>query len=429
MEIPKELQDLSKRNLIRIIISQGEKIEELERRLLAYENAHMPPSQQRKYPKRETTGNKIGAPKGHEGITRPIPKPNRFERLELKECPHCKKQLGRPRSIEKKIIEDIPEPQPLIITEFTIFHYFCAHCNAEIIPSHPGLPDEGRLGPNLQAEITLMKYEDRLPHRKIVQTLNRQHGIQLTPATILDVTRRVSDKLQLVYEAIKKEVKKSKQVVADETGLKVQGKTFWLWVFVSLTSVLFLIRKSRGQDPIREALGTYYGKLTCDGWQAYAKCVKLIQRCWAHLLREAKWYSEEYEGQARIVYEGLCKLFKQIKYSLDKPRELREKLYKNCIQKMQFWINACKAQKALRKFAEKLENGLEHWFTCILHPEIDMTSNKAERALREPVVQRKISSLWNEKGIMIKETIMSVLATWDLRNLNTFSMLRQTLSS
>ncbi|MBI2507516.1 IS66 family transposase, partial [Candidatus Woesearchaeota archaeon] len=69
------------------------------------------------------------------------------------------------------------------------------------------------------------------------------------------------------------------------------------------------------------------------------------------------------------------------------------------------------------------------WFTCLLHPEIDMTSNKAERALREPVVQRKISSLWNEKGIRIKETIMSVLSTWNLRGLNTYSMLRQTLSS
>ena len=96
---------------------------------------------------------------------------------------------------------------------------------------------------------------------------------------------------------------------------------------------------------------------------------------------------------------------------------------------MQFIISACKANKDLRKFAEKLENGLEHWFTCLLHPEIDMTSNKAERALREPVIQRKISSLWNEKGIRIKETIMSVLATWNLRGLNTYSMLRQTLSS
>ena len=44
-------------------------------------------------------------------------------------------------------------------------------------------------------------------------------------------------------------------------------------------------------------------------------------------------------------------------------------------------------------------------------------------------VQRKISGLWNEKSIRIKETIMSCLATWRLRGLNTFSMLRQILSS
>ena len=74
-----------------------------------------------------------------------------------------------------------------------------------------------------------MKYEDRLPYRKITNTLNRQYGLQLTPSTILDVTRRVADKLQGVYEAIKEEVKTSRQVVADETGLKVQGKNFWLW--------------------------------------------------------------------------------------------------------------------------------------------------------------------------------------------------------
>ncbi len=422
METPNELKDLSREELIEIIL-------ELQKRLLVYENAHTPPSQQRKYPKRESSNNKIGAPEGHEGTTRAAQEPNKFEALKLDFCPDCKRQLGRPRSVHKKIIEDIQEPQPLTITQFTIPHYFCNYCNAEVIPSHPGLPDEGRFGYNLQAQIALMKYEDRLPHRKIAKTLNRQYGLQITPATILDITRRVADKLQSAYEAIKEEVKNSKQLVADETGLKVRGKTFWLWAFISLTSVLFLIRKSRGQSPIREALGNYDGKITCDGWASYTKVVKTIQRCWAHLLREAKWYAEKYEGQARIVHEWLCRLFRQIKDSLDKPREFREKIYKNCIVKMQFFIASCKVHKELRKFAEKLENGLNYWFTCLLHPEIDMTSNKAERILREPVVQRKISSLWNEKGVMIKETIMSVLATWNLRGLNTNSMLRETLSS
>ena len=432
METPKEICENCKplfEELQKRIIQLEQKNRELEKRLLAYENAHTPPSQQRKYPEREKSGRGIGALKGHEGATRPTPEPNKFEELKLDSCPNCNKRLGRPRSIQKKIIEDIPELQPLIITQFTIPHYFCAHCNAEVIPSHPDLPSEGKFGPNLQAEITLMKYEDRLPHKKIADALNRRYGLSLVPATVLDITRRVSDKLQAVYEAIKEEVKTSKQVVADETGLKVQGKNFWLWTFVSLTSTLFLIRKSRGQEPIKEALGKYKGIVTCDGWTSYDKVVKIIQRCWAHILRESKWYAEKYEEQAEIVYKGLCKLYKQAKSSLGKSQRLRENLYKNCIQKMQFFIASCKVHKGLRRFAKKLENGLEQWFTCILHPEIDMTSNKAERALREPVVQRKISSLWNEKGIMIKETIMSVLATWNLRGLNTYSMLRKTLSS
>lgn len=424
METPKELNDLSKEELIKIIL-------DLQKRLLAYENAHTPPSQQRKYPKRESSGNQVGAPKGHEGTTRPTPEPNKFEELKFDSCPNCNKRLGRPRSIKKRIIEDIPDLLPLIITEFTIPHYFCNHCNAEVIPSHPGLPDEGRFGPNLQTEITLMKYEDRLPHRKIASTLNRKYGLNLAPATILDITRRAANKLQGAYDEIKKEVKNSIQVNADETGQKVQGKQYWNWVFVALNNVLFVIRKSRGQKVVREILGEdYNGIVNCDGWTPYNKVIKAIQRCWAHLLREAKWYAEEYKGQAELLYKALCRMFKKInRIASGTIHGARTRTYIKCIREMKSWIMTCKAYRELRKFAAKIENGLEHWFTCVLHPEVEPTNNKAERALREIVIQRKISSLWNEKGIMIKETIMSVLATWNLRGLNTYSMLRQTLSS
>ena len=230
-------------------------VDELERRLLQYENAHTPPSQQRKYPGRKLSSGKIGAPIGHEGKTRETPEPNRFRELKLKSCPDCGKRLGRPRSIQKKVIEDIPDPQPLKITQFTIPHYFCNNCNKEIIPRDPELPEEGRFGPNLQAEITLMKNEDRLPHRKIADILDRRYGLNLAPSILLDITRRVADKLQRTYEDIKQQVKESLQANGDETGIKVKGKQFWTWVFVTLTVVLFLIRPNRGQKTIKEALG------------------------------------------------------------------------------------------------------------------------------------------------------------------------------
>ena len=86
-------------------------------------------------------------------------------------------------------------------------------------------------------------------------------------------------------------------------------------------------------------------------------------------------------------------------------------------------------QRKLKK-PTLIENGLEQWFTCVLQPEIEPTNNRAERELREFVVQRKIfGSLRSEKGMVITETIMSVLATWRIRELNTYSMLRTTLSS
>jgi hypothetical protein len=106
MEIPPEICEKC-RPFFEVILK---KIEELE---LKYENSNVPPSQNnRRYPQREKSNKPIGAPNGHEGTTRPLAKPNRFVKLKLTKCPDCNKNLGRPVSIQTKIIEDIPDPQP-----------------------------------------------------------------------------------------------------------------------------------------------------------------------------------------------------------------------------------------------------------------------------------------------------------------------------
>jgi len=50
------------------------------------------------------------------------------------------------------------------------------------------------------------------------------------------------------------------------------------------------------------------------------------------------------------------------------------------MNEMEYIIGRCNAYTELRDLATKLNNGLEHWFTCVLHPEIEPTNNKAERA-------------------------------------------------
>lgn len=408
-------------------------ITELKCRLLAYENAHTPPSKnKRHYPKQEPTGNPVGAPQGHPGTTRPTPEPQKTVEVTQEFCQQCFHPLGKPTKIMKRIIEDIPEPQPVRITQYNIHTYICSKCTTVNIPSHPDLPTEGRFGKNLLTQVALLKCEDRLPLQKIADHLNRQYCLVITASAVLDILERVTGSCEPMYARIREQVQQASNVYGDETGQKVQGKQWWTWVFVTLTHVLFLIRKSRGQKPIEEVLGDEYsGILNCDGWKSYPQKVKRIQRCWAHLLREAKWLAEKEEGQARLLYQQLCELFEKIKQLRGAvlAQQEREQQYQLLIKAMRRLIDRTKAYTTLRKFAIKIENGLEYWFTCVLYPEAEPTNNKAERALREIVVQRKITgTLRNERGTHIMEVLMSCIQTWKLQGLNTSTMLRQCLS-
>ena len=88
------------------------------------------------------------------------------------------------------------------------------------------------------------------------------------------------------------------------------------------------------------------------------------------------------------------------------------------------------ASEKVRKLIGKISNGFEYWFTFVIKPGIEPTNNRAERAIREHVVQRKIiGTLRNRKGTTIHERLMTVLATWSQQGLDNLQMLRLKLSS
>ena len=146
------------------------KIKELEARLAQYENAHTPPSlrrgRNRKKDQDKNDKGKPGQKVGHKGSTRPYATPDRQVEVTMDRCPDCGTDLGAPFRIDSKIIEEIPEPQPIIVTEYKIAHYRCPCCRKEVAAKDPGCPHEGKFGNNVIVQATLLKYEDRLPHRK-----------------------------------------------------------------------------------------------------------------------------------------------------------------------------------------------------------------------------------------------------------------------
>jgi len=410
-------------------------IAELRVRLKLYENPNTPPSL-RRYPSRVRSGSSgrrfPGRPSGHPGKTRPLPKPDVVVAPEQKdECERCGAPLGEPSYVSHRVVEEISNPSPRHVIDFLEFEWRCEACGTYAVSRHPDCPPDGRFGKNLLVQTTLMKYEDRLPLQKIVEGLERQYGLSTTPATVLDMTRRVADWLRPEYEAIRERIRRSSVVYTDETGEKVDGENYWLWCFATDTDTLTVIRKSRGKKVLREILGEDFGGvIVCDGLRSYSNYTRRIQRCWAHLLREAKCLAEQTD-EAKPLSEALHRLYSRFK---DPPKDRSspdevKRLVKAGKRVMMYWATRPYKPDEVRRFAGKIRNGIDHWFTFLATPGVEPTNNRAERALREHVVQRKIIGTFrNGKGTRIHETIMTMLATWKQQGLNPSNALAEILT-
>ncbi len=175
----------------------------------------------------------------------------------------------------------------------------------------------------------------------------------------------------------------------------------------------------------------FKGIIVCDGWKPYARFTNRIQRCWAHLLRESKETAEKYE-EAIPLHNMLKELYEILTEALenDPPPKVRKNLRKLAQKALRHWIGKEYSIEEVRKFIGKIKNGFDYWFTFIINPGVEPTNNRAERALRPHVVLRKIfGTLRNEKGTSIHERIMTTLATWGQRGLNSLQMLTEKLAS
>lgn len=423
-------KDKSKEEILDEMYKKYVELEKLKRKLRKYENPHTPPSKDERKARTNfvsKTGLPVGKQTGYKGGTREEKKPQFFVNMFEGKCKKCGK-VRRPKRILKKVIEEIPEPQPIHVTHYAWGYYECpcGHC-WESKPEE--VPDKGIIGKNAQAHITLLRFDDRLPLRKTVEAILRQQGIQLTSKAVYDITKRVADKTTIEYNRINSRIRNSKHLNIDETKIKVQNVWYYLWVFRSQKYVFFVIRRERNRNVLDEILGhNYTGSITCDGLSAYEEYTKYLQRCWAHIIRETREYAEKYDD-AKPMHKWMKDLFEKVcSVTIRTPVKIRETVYEKCNKEMEQLIQIYSSYQHLREIITKIKNGSPYWFTRILHPRIEPTNNNAERPLREPVVLKKIiGTLRNEDGARIFSVIMTLLATWKLQNKNKFIELRALL--
>jgi len=422
------------------IEEQQERIEELETRLRKYENPHTPPSKRRSGTDESPTsqddedddirtdGGTPGRKDGHDPEWRSTADPDEEVEVTCGCCPECGQHFDESVGVSPRLVEEIPDPQPPEITQYNRHCYQCDSCGTETVATHPDCPDEGQFGVNVIAQSALSRYDYRLPYRKIADRFEQLHGLELSGASAWHATERAARAGRCEYEQIRHQIQQADVVHIDETGIKRDGEQAWIWTFTTENHTLYAVRESRGSDVPAEVLGEdFAGTVICDGWTAYPAFSDDLQRCWAHILREAEDAAEK-QPEGKPIYDSLKQLYVALQTRLESDLTIRERaeLQRVARRELESLIERSVPDGPVATLIRKIEGGLDHWLTFVGEPAVSPTNNAAENALREPVVLRKlIGTLRNDRGMFVHETVLSLLATWRQQGRNPYDELKR----
>ena len=406
-----------------------------------YEGPHTPPSKEQSDQEESsssdddeddeqprTDGGTPGRKPGHDAEWRSAPDPDEEVEVTCDCCPDCGEVFDESAGVSPRLVEEIPDPQPPEVTQYNRHHYECHSCGSETVASHPDCPDEGQFGVNVVAQAALSRYDHRLPYRKIADRFEQLHGLELSGASAWHATERAARAGRYEYERIRQHIQEAEVVHVDETGIKRDGEQAWIWTFRTENHTLYAVRESRGSDVPKEVLGEdFTGTVVCDGWTAYPAFSDNLQRCWAHILREAKDAADQQE-EGEPIYRALTQVYVALQIRLESDLTVRERaeLQRVARREIESLIERSVPDGPVATLLRKIEGGLDHWLTFVGEPAVSPTNNAAENALREPVVLRKIiGTLRNDRGMFVHETILSLLATWSQQGHNPYDELKR----
>ena len=265
-------------------------------------------------PERKAKSHKLGRPKGHEGVSRPLPDHVDKEishRLDC--CPDCGNKLGKKLEQRTRHVEDIIPQQNYNVTKHNIPRHWCSNCKKIVEPKPKGVIPNFRFGLNLILLVCFQHFGLALTNNKIQLELETYFGIKVSLGEISQIITKTGEMFGPKFEELKQRIRKTTVHHEDETGWRKKGKNHWLWAFISEEIALFKIAKSRGHKVPKRIIGKdYEGTVTSDRHSAYnvleenTKCNQ--QKCWVHILRNSKKLAKAH-NEGKYIHKKLKTIF------------------------------------------------------------------------------------------------------------------------
>lgn len=358
--------------------------------------------------------------------------------IPLRDCPECGKNLtNRPGSTKTgRMVEDIDPPQAKTNVWKEIEETkWCPKCKKMVCSKTERALPGSDIGLNATIEMAYLWVMSALSMPKIQALSKAFKALTLSTAGISRMMIRLSRLLQPVYDEILADVKQGTHIWADETGWRVKGKLWWLWIFANQRSAFYWAEQCRGGPVVERILGPiFWGVLIVDGWQAYNRVTCPKQTCMAHIFRKIRAFIDAYPTYRSIMafYLKLRRIIKNGEKLQQARGAMNESVFQRRLTTLHCRLDELLTWKnpnaVLTDIINKVRRQRQHILTFVEHEGTSSHNNYGEYIIKKGVLKRKVSGgSMSAQGARAYACIQSIAMTCQLRNLSFHRFLRASL--
>ena len=442
---PTPYDDLSREQLIELVVERDATIAALNARVAALEeqvrrllerlgapptpdNAGIPPSQGKKANRPDRAPQPKPPRRGfHRRALHPNPDAVVDRRPER--CRHCGGAALTQVGVESYDHHELVA-KPVLVTRVNLGVCACACCGRRTTAESPaGM--EGLVGGRLRAFTVLLRHYSDVPYTRLRTMLDEVFGLRLSQGDLVSMIDDAAVDMVPAVADIRESIRAAPVVMSDETGLRVDGRNGWAWVFRTSWDILFLVDRRRAKAVVEELMAGHRPEAwVSDRGPAQGGHAAERQACLAHLVRDCR--KAEQLGDAAFAPVLKAVLATILRCDARKTGWAASTLALR-LGAIERRLDAVTAIEAGHREGEKLRRWVKahraELTLCLRRRDVPATNNASERAIRPFVTARKVFGCARSKdGADAMATIRSVLTTARTRGLQAMDALATALA-
>lgn len=324
--------------------------------------------------------------------------------------------------------------------------YRCT-CQAKIVtaPAPPRVIPGGRYSMDFIIQCIIDKWLDHIPLERQTRVMDRQ-GLIVGSQTLYDQAEALARVLEPIYYQLGHDVLLDGILHADETRwplLDSKKSTAWtVWARTTPKIAHYSILPSKSRKAAEHLFEGYVGTIVVDGYQVYESLARdgpelKLANCWAHALRKFGDIRDDFPKECAAIISWIADLYR-VEADIEGPfpgdadaqsrrKALRKEKSAPILEAIRHWAHVTVGlpRSSLGVAVRYMLKRWEALTRFVEDPRIPLDNNAAERALRGPVVGRKVHyGSKSKRGTEVAAVFYTLLETCKLEGVNPSAYLK-----